>query len=205
MSYPEKCFDLAIVDPPYGLGEQITRGGGNHMKFKNFEEINQWDKAPCPMYFHHLFRVSKNQIIWGGNYFHLPPTRGFVVWDKMQHLENFSQAEYAWTSFDCVAKVFRFRQAGCFGEKKIHPCQKPVKLYKFLLNSFAQPGDKILDTHVGSGSSRIASYALGFDYTGFESHLRHYQDQEDRFEEFKKELDRKDRAFTTQYVQQGLF
>ena len=121
--------------------------------------------APKPEYFQELFRVSKNQIIWGGNYFDLPPTRGFVVWDKKQPFENFSRAEYAWMSFQVVSKIFEFdnRTGG-----KIHPTQKPVKLYEWLLYHYAEPNDKILDTHLGSGSIGLACHDKGFDLTACE-------------------------------------
>jgi site-specific DNA-methyltransferase (adenine-specific) len=166
--YPDKFFDLAVVDPPYGLGKKLTDGGGKHLKFKNHKEIQNWDVKPNDEYFTELFRVSKNQIIWGGNYFELGPCRGFIIWDKQQPAPNFSACEFAWTSIDGVSKMFRYRMAGCFGEVKIHPTQKPVDLYKFLLHHFAVPGDKILDTHLGSQSSRIAAYDMGFDFYGCE-------------------------------------
>lgn len=165
---PDKAFDLAIVDPPYGLGTKLTRGGGQHLKFKNHKEIENWDIAPTQAYFDELRRVSKNQIIWGGNYFDLPPCRGFVIWDKQQSVPNFSACEFAWNSIDGVSKIFRYRQAGCFGETKIHPTQKPVDLYLFLLDMYAKPGQRILDTHLGSGSSAIAANNLGFEFVGME-------------------------------------
>jgi site-specific DNA-methyltransferase (adenine-specific) len=165
---PDKAFDLAIVDPPYGLGTKLTRGGGQHLKFKNHKEIENWDVAPTPEYFDELRRVSKNQIIWDGNYFDLPPCRGFVIWDKQQSVPNFSACEFAWNSIDGVSKIFRYRQAGCFGETKIHPTQKPVDLYLFLLDLFATTGQRILDTHLGSGSHAIACNNLGFELTACE-------------------------------------
>lgn len=187
--YPDKYFDLAIVDPPYGLGKKLTDGGGNHLKFKNFKDIQQWDVAPRSDYFTELFRISYDQIIWGGNYFdNLGPTRGFVIWNKMQSVPNFSACEFAWTSFDCPSVMFSFRQAGCFGETKIHPTQKPVDLYKYLLNKFSVPGSKILDTHLGSGSSRIAAYDMGFDFTGFEIDKDYFDAQEKRFRQYKAQL-----------------
>ena len=122
--------------------------------------------------------MSKNQIIWGGNYFDLPPTRCFVCWDKVQPWENFSQVEFAWTSFDYPAKLFRFdNRTG----DKIHPTQKPVELYAYLLKTFAKKGDRILDTHLGSGSSRIATYKLGFDFYGCEIDKDYLDSMEERF------------------------
>lgn len=173
--FPDKYFELAIVDPPYGLGKKLTRGGGNHLKFKNFKEIEKWDVVPEEIYFQELKRISVNQIIWGGNYFKLGTTRGFIIWDKLQSVPNFSACEYAWTSFDRPSTMFSYRQAGCFGEKKIHPTQKPVDLYKWLLNNYAQPGHKILDTHGGSFSSVIACLEMGFDYIAFEIDEEYYQ------------------------------
>lgn len=166
--YPDGYFQLAIVDPPYGLGKKLTEGGGSHLKFKNHKEIQNWDVVPQKEYFDQLFRISQNQIIWGGNYFNLQPCRGFIIWDKLQSVPNFSACEFAWSSFDTVSKIFRYRQAGCFGEKKIHPTQKPADLYKFILHHHAKPGDKILDTHLGSGSIAIACHDYGFDLTACE-------------------------------------
>lgn len=195
--YPDNFFDLAIVDPPYGInatdmnmGSHPTRsrkdgfGSGPAVstavkmkgrlntgsgKLKN-RILNRssfgWDNSiPTPEYFSELARVSKNRIIWGGNYFPLPPTRGIVCWNKMQPWENFSQWEMAWTSFDKPAALFSYSNTGgANSEEKIHPTQKPVELYRWLLHRFAQPGMSILDTHMGSQSSRIAAYNMGFDY-----------------------------------------
>lgn len=182
--YEDKFFELAIVDPPYGLGKKLTDGGGRHLKFKNHKEIQDWDVAPSQEYFNELFRVSKNQIIWGGNYFDLGPSRGFIIWDKQQSVPNFSACEYAWSSIDGVSKIFRYRMAGCFGEQKIHPTQKPVDLYKFLLHHFAVPGDKILDTHMGSQSSRIAAHDMGFDYYGCELSEKYFHMGNKRFAQY---------------------
>ena len=149
------------------------------------KKILAWDVAPKDDYFQKLFRVSRNQIIWGGNYFSLPPARCFVVWDKTIP-ENFtmSMCEYAWTSIDGNAKMFRKPPNGpANGEKRIHACQKPVSLYTWLLKKFAKPGDKILDTHVGSASSLIACHKAGLEYWGFEIDPVYY-------EAAKKRLDR---------------
>ena len=184
---PDKYFDLAIVDPPYGINspnmnmggnrgyistaERLRKGrlnaGGGKLKDRALQKMAiEWDyKTPSPRYFKELFRVSKNQIIWGGNYFKLSPSRCIVVWDKKQPWDNFSQVELAWTSFDYPAKIVRIGVVGGKNEKlKIHPTQKPVDLYAYLLKTFAKEGDKILDTHLGSGSSRIAAFKLGFDF-----------------------------------------
>jgi len=192
--YPDKYFDLAIVDPPYGInatnigatpnqrrsGLQRLNGGGGKLKNRvlNTAKKIEWDDAiPDQDYFNELFRVSKNQIIWGGNYFPLPPTRCVICWDKCQPWENFSQIELAWTSFDMPAPLFRFdnRTGG-----KIHPTQKPVALYKWLLDKYAKPNDKILDTHLGSGSIAIACHDYGFDLTACELDKEYFDKAMDR-------------------------
>ena len=192
MNYMRKCsdkqFNLAIVDPPYGIQELTGRkAAGGKGKLKNrllnrtAKRFNQWDKAPSKEYFVELFRVSENQIIFGGNYFMLPPTRGFIVWDKCQPFPSFSACEFAWTSFTNPAKIFHFdnRTGG-----KIHPAQKPVALYKWILSHYAKAGDTILDTHFGSGSSRIAAYDMGFDFIGTEIDTEYFEMQEKRFKEY---------------------
>jgi site-specific DNA-methyltransferase (adenine-specific) len=160
-SKPDKCYDLAIVDPPYGIGDKFKGGKTGKM---NFNEIvnKDWDKVPTTEYWEQLFRVSKNQIVWGGNYFPLPPTRCFIVWDKIIS-EDFSlaMAELAWTSFDKLAKIVRMPTPKDGG--KIHPTQKPVKLYRKLLLYFAERGMKILDTHGGSMTIAKACEIEGFD------------------------------------------
>lgn len=145
------------------------------------KDIRHWDVAPSKDYFNELARVSKNQIIWGGNYFDLPPTRCFLIWKKLSISENFSMAmcEYAWTSFNDNAKIF-----ACVPQDKnrFHPTQKPVALYTWIFNRYAKSGDKILDTHLGSGSSRIAAYDAGLDFVGFELYEPYFKKQEERFE-----------------------
>lgn len=171
---PDKFFDLAVVDPPYGIGISSNPVRQIHKK-KN------WDSAiPDKQYFDELFRVSKNQIIWGGNYFNLPPSQGFYIWDKKQP-EKFSLAmcEFAWSSMQQPAKIWSF---SVLKEKnKIHPTQKPIELYKWLILRNAKKGDKILDTHLGSGSSRIAAYKLGFDFYACELDKDYFYAQEERF------------------------
>lgn len=154
----------------------IKRTGGYAAKYG--EDIQHWDYAPPPEYFDELFRVSKNQIIFGGNYFDLPPARCFIIWDKMNISETFSMAmcEYAWTSFhDKNAKLFRCTPQGTVNEERFHPTQKPVRLYEWILRMFAKPGDRILDTHAGSASSLVACYRQGFDFMGFEIDEGYYQ------------------------------
>jgi site-specific DNA-methyltransferase (adenine-specific) len=215
--YPEKFFDLAIVDPPYGINatkmkmgihpnrkldgypgistavkirQRLNSGGGKlKSRFLN-NSIIDWDnETPSSEYFFQLFRISKNQIIWGGNYFNLPPCRCFIVWNKNQPWENFSQAELAWTSFDSPSKVFTFSNRGGNNEdKKIHPTQKPVELYDYCFSRFCSEGMKIIDTHLGSGSSRISAYKSKLDFTGFEINKLYFYDQEKRFEAFKSKL-----------------
>ena len=212
--FPDKFFDLAIVDPPYGDGSQTVnverererereqywnRFGGRFDKYKGIEnrgkvgeevrkKIISWDYAPNEEYFKELFRVSKNQIIWGGNYFSLPPTRCFLIWEKTNVPENFTMAmaEYAWCSIQGNAKIFKYSAVG--QEGRFHPTQKPIELYQWILSKYAKQGDKILDTHLGSGSSRIACYNGGFDFWGYEIDKEYFEKQEQRFETHTSQL-----------------
>lgn len=211
--FPDKHFDLAVVDPPYGDALQdsqsvkvererervgqplrfhggdrwdryaipVTRTGGTWAT-KYEKKIAAWDVAPTQEYFDELFRISRNQIIWGGNYFNLPPTRCFLIWKKLTISESFSMAmaEYAWTSFNGNAKVFEFAPQGN-KERRFHPTQKPIELYDWIFANYAKPGDKILDTHLGSGSSRIAAYKAGLDFTGYEIDENYFRLEEERF------------------------
>lgn len=149
-----------------------------------------WDVAPAQEYFDELARVSKNQIIWGANYFGLPPTRCFLVWRKLSISENFSMAmcEYAWTSFNDNAKLFECAPQGSKGAERIHPTQKPIALYKWILKNYAKPGDRILDTHVGSASSLIACHKMGFRYVGFEIDSTYYTMALERLERERSQL-----------------
>jgi site-specific DNA-methyltransferase (adenine-specific) len=189
---PDNYFELAIIDPPYEIADNPSRHGGsgagklkNRILNKSAKKFKEWDKAPDKLYFDQLFRVSKNQIIWGGNYFDLPPTRGIICWDKIQPWENFSQIEYAWTSFKVPAKLYRYdnRTGG-----KIHPTQKPVALYKWQLQTYAKQGDKILDTHSGSLSIGIACHDLGFELTAIEKDKDYYESAKQRLIEHQKQL-----------------
>jgi site-specific DNA-methyltransferase (adenine-specific) len=179
---PDKAFELAIVDPPYGINwmkqVETPNKGKNWKKW----ESKGWDAStPDDLYFQELFRVSRNQIIWGGNYFDLPPTPCLVIWDKIQEFSG-ATFEVAWTSFRSPCKAFRMARCEAYvGINKIHPTQKPVALYEWLLTNYAKQGDKILDTHLGSGSSRIACYNLGFDFVGCEIDEDYFKAQEERF------------------------
>ncbi len=188
--FPDKYFELAIVDPPYGLGDKLLIGGKNgHLKFSQQYQDAKWrDVVPDQSYFIELFRVSRNQIIWGANYFDLRTYRCPIVWDKLQPVDNFSAIELAWSSFDEPSKIFKLRQAGFIGQPKIHPTQKPVALYKWLLKNYAKEGDKILDTHLGSGSSRIAADQMGFDFWGYELDKDYFDASVKRFNQYKSQL-----------------
>ncbi len=184
MEYMKTCsdnaFNLAIVDPPYGLPKRSAQWSGK-LKNRKIQEmhIKGWDIPPDKNYFDELFKVSKNQIIWGGNYFYLPPNRGFIVWDKKQPWPNFSACEYAWNSIDGVSKMFVYDNRQ---DTKQHPTQKPIKLYEWLLDNYAKKGDRILDTHLGSGSSAIAAHRMGFDFVGCEIDKNYFQAAQRRFD-----------------------
>ena len=199
--YPDKWFDLAIVDPPYGIGENGQRnvtGDRPTAKWKNpkSQHYVTFDDSEIPTaeYWQELFRVSKNQIVWGGNYFteYLPPSKGWIVWDKQADIkEHLSMCELAWSSFDRKCNKFEYLWAG-FKKKhqveRIHPTQKPVDLYAWILLHYANEGDLILDTHVGSGSSRIAANKGGFNFVGFEINPIFYEAQEKRYQTFISQL-----------------
>lgn len=175
---PDKAFDLAVVDPPYGIDTKMQRKRKTKRTntfFRHYENNGWVDIAPPAEYFDELFRVSRNQIIWGGNYFSLPPCRGFIFWDKQNPVPNYSDGEYAWTSFDVPAKRFLYGYTNVINyETRIHPTQKPIKLYEWLITQYAKPGQRILDTHLGSGSSAIACNNLGFDLIGCELDPNYY-------------------------------
>ena len=169
--YPDNHFDLAIVDPPYGIDwMNQVQNPNTKANWKQYEN-KKWDKnIPEKEYFDELFRVSKNQIIWGGNYMieHLHSTPCLIIWDKMQEFSG-AVFETAWTSFTSPSKAFRMSRASAYcNQNKIHPTQKPVSLYEWLLMNYAKKGDKILDTHLGSGSIAFACHNLGYDLTACE-------------------------------------
>lgn len=179
--FPDGYFELAIVDPPYGISinHNIGRRKGN--KHSDYAPVKWDNQPPSEEYFKELFRISKNQIIWGANYFSMPPTKCFIVWRKPQISEHvsFSMLEYAWGSFDSTSKEW----IGMSNEPdRIHPTQKPVALYRWLLQNYANPGDKILDTHTGSASSFVAAYEMGFDYIGFEIDEDYYKAAQERID-----------------------
>lgn len=190
---PDDYFNLALADPPYSYGNDDTiakRGRFCHGRFERYRNINgtnididAWDKKPEDDFFTELFRVSKNQVIWGANYFDgMPATRCFIVWKK-QIPENFSFAmcEYAWTSFQGNAKIVEFSQIGRGKNKRWHPTQKPVELYAWILRNYANSGDKIFDPMMGSQSSRIAAYKMGYDYVGCEIEKLYFEKGNERF------------------------
>ena len=190
---PDKALELAIVDPPYGIGES---GATNHTRgklaiAKNYKPFSGNDKEPPPPeYFSELQRVSKNQIVWGANHFMQNIAKGspcWIVWDKVTGDSDFADCELAWTSFKTTVRKFQFQWSGMpqgdmkNKELRIHPTQKPVKLYQWLLKSYANPGDRILDTHLGSGSSAIAAHYAGHDFVGCELDKDYYEAALKRF------------------------
>lgn len=182
--YPDKYFDLAVVDPPYGI-ENAFSASSRIRKYGQMKTVNE--EKPQLGYFEELFRVSKNQIVWGYNHLSniLPATKEFIFWYKHQPVTSYSGGELAWTSFKKTAKCFDYPFFGGIGADKdgrIHPTQKPVALYTWIFQNYAKPGDKILDTHLGSGSSRIAAHEQGLDFVGFEIDKQYFDLQEERFE-----------------------
>lgn len=185
-SLPDKAFDLAVVDPPYGISINHNMGRRKGDKPSEYKKV-VWDSEPPEKeYFDELFRVSKNQIVWGANYFQMPPTKCFIVWRKPQISEDvsFSMVEFAWTSFDQTAKEWIGMSAEA---DRIHPTQKPVAL-AWIYSRYAKIGDKILDTHLGSGSSRIAAYDAGLDFVGCEIDPDYFKAEEERFEAHSAQL-----------------
>jgi site-specific DNA-methyltransferase (adenine-specific) len=183
--YKDNYFDLAIVDPPYGLGDKTTNGGSLKNTSARWNN-HKWDDAiPTDKYFKELKRVSKNQIIWGANYFSLCKYRCVLVWHKNIYVPTMSEIEIAYTSFD---KPCKFVKLNCINKKRIHPTQKPVKLYEWLLMNYAKEGDKILDTHFGSGSIAIACHNLKYDLTACELDKEYYEAAMERIEKHKQQL-----------------
>jgi site-specific DNA-methyltransferase (adenine-specific) len=198
--YPDKFFDLAVVDPPYGIGMGASLNVNSKTKFID----KKWDtEIPTNEYFDELFRVSKNQIIWGGNYYPYLWQKGckaFICWNKLNHHDNRADVEMAWTSFNKLAKYVEYMWDGNrYGTKgniqgvgkptiRIHPTEKPVYLYEWILKEFAEQGNLILDTHLGSGSHRIAATKSGFDFVGSEIDKDYFEAQEARFKDFVSQL-----------------
>ena len=189
-NYPDKFFDLAVVDPEYGIDSANMQMGKGIKKW----DKKDWDKTPVnERYFIELFRVSKRQIIFGGNYFNLPLTGGWIFWDKDRQKDvSFSDGELAWTSFLNTIKTIKVKYDGFLGADiggKIHPTQKPIKLYDNIYKRFIYEGGKVLDTHLGSGSNRIAADKAGnIDFTAFELDKDYYEGQEKRFKNYKQQL-----------------
>ena len=197
--YEDNYFDLAIVDPPYGIdADKNAHKNGVNCKANGFAEykLSEWDSnIPDANYFKELFRVSKEQIVWGGNYMtdFLPPSMCWLLWDKGQRNFSFADGELAWTSFNKALRIFEMpRGTALFDAKnnggKVHPTQKPVKLYEWLLMNYANEGDKILDTHLGSGSIAIACHNLGYELTGCELDKDYYEAAMKRINEHKQQI-----------------
>jgi len=194
--YPDNYFDLAIVDPPYGIerfkkcseadvsGATTTKSRRIAERFQRMETVNN-DK-PSDEYWSELFRVSKNQIVWGANNFELPPSEYFLCWNKQQAMPNFATLEYAWVSMGLKkpAKLFTYSIHKHNQVDKVHPTQKPIPLYDWIFKNYAKQGMKILDTHLGSGSSRISAYKAGLDFTACELDTEYFNAQDARFKEF---------------------
>jgi site-specific DNA-methyltransferase (adenine-specific) len=191
--YPDKYFDLAVVDPPYGIDVNMNAGRKKDTKSKK-RAIKKWDtETPNAEYWQELFRVSKNQIVWGANYMteYLPIKMGWIFWDKCVAAGcSFSDGELAWTSFDKALKKAVIPYSGFIGMEgeKFHPTTKPIKLYDWIFKNYAKEGDKILDTHLGSGSSRISAFKAGLDFTACELDADYFAAQEKRFKEFTAQI-----------------
>jgi site-specific DNA-methyltransferase (adenine-specific) len=178
--YPDKYFDLAVVDPPYGIDRNNMQMGNSKINKDN----KQWDSnIPNEDYFNEIFRVSKNQIIWGGNYFPLPNSQYFAIWDKGETMygRDFAECEYAWVR-NGGTRIFKLSPNQ---PDRFHPTQKPIALYEWIFTNYAKEGMKILDTHLGSQSSRIAAYKAKLDFIGFELDKEYFEQGNQRFEEFK--------------------
>ena len=188
--FPDNYFELAIVDPPYGIGEGSKKIHSRHKSQLKYT-AKDWDYLiPTPEYFKELFRVSKNQIIWGANHFIENINKNsscWLFWDK-DGFGDFADGELAWTSFKTAVRKYKFTWNGFrkqMPQNRIHPTEKPYNLYKWQIENFAKEGDKIIDTHLGSGSSRIAAYDMGFDFWGYELDAEYFEAQEKRFNNFK--------------------
>ena len=193
--YPDNHFELSIVDPPYGLGDRLIKGGakggmGSLRKLADNKIVNWDNETPNANFFKELQRVSKSQIIWGGNYFidYLNSTDGLIIWDKMNGTNPMADAEIAWQNIKGTTRIFRWHHFSGGKTNKIHPTQKPVALYKWLLTNYAQTGDKIVDTHLGSGSIAIACHELGFELTACELDAEYYEAAHKRFKQQTAQL-----------------
>jgi len=191
--YKDNHFDLAIVDPPYGINASL--GVGLHSRRKFQKEKKEWDnETPKQEYWDELFRVSKNQIICGANYFleYLYSSKSFICWIKNNPAPNFAQAEFLWTSTNVNGKVYdsgkQIQHEIMWEGGSIHPTQKPVKLYEWILMNYAKEGNKILDTHLGSGSIAIACHNLGFDLTACELDKEYYNSAMKRIKQHQAQL-----------------
>jgi site-specific DNA-methyltransferase (adenine-specific) len=183
---PDKCIDLVLTDPPYGIGDKFK--GGVNSKLNKFNNIvnKGWDEAPSEEYFNEILRVSKNQIIWGGNYFNLLPTRCFLVWDKMISFDfSLAMAEYAWTSFDKLAKIYKMASEKQFRE---HPTQKPLKLFEMILRDYSNENDLILDCFSGSGTTAVACHNLKRNFICIEKDYDYWKASVERLENAKAQL-----------------
>lgn len=194
---PDKYYSLGIIDPPYGINVKATTGQGKHYRSNKYDNVD-WDiDSPSQEYFDELFRVTKNQIIWGANHFisKIPYNSScWLVWDKDNGKSDFADCELAWTSFKSSVRKFKYRWHGMLQEnmrdkiKRIHPTEKPESLYVWILENYAQSGDSILDTHLGSGSIALACYRLGYSLTGVEINHNYYVKSIDRFKELSKQI-----------------
>ena len=185
--FPDKYFEMALVDPPYGININMNIGLKKGHKKKRLQK--NWDKsAPSKEYFDELFRISVNQVVFGGNYFSwLPSSKSFIIWDKGECMygRSFAECEFAWTSFNDSARIKKMSPTDM---NRIHPTQKPIALYEWILSRYAKPGDKILDTHVGSASSLIACHRMGFDFVGFEIDPDYFRMASERLEAERSQI-----------------
>lgn len=199
--YPDKYFDLAVVDPPYGLQfESVSKSMYTHNSSgkwkkpidKNYKRKDWDNNVPTKEYFDELFRVSKNFIIWGANYFDLPPCKGLIVWDKLRPEDfSLSQGELAYTSLGNRMAIFKYLWNGFQKqkpEKRYHPTQKPLALYEWIFANYSEPGQRVIDTHLGGGASRIAAHKYDLHFTGFEIDEEYFLAQEDRFQSYQIQL-----------------
>ena len=183
---PDKCIDLVLTDPPYGIGNKFK--GGTNSKLSKFNNIvnKGWDHAPSEEYFNEILRVSKNQIIWGGNYFNLAPTRCFLIWDKMISFDfSLAMAEYAWTSFDKLAKIYKMPSEKQFRE---HPTQKPLKLFEMILRDYSNENDLILDCFSGSGTTAVACHNLKRRFICIEKDYDYWKASVERLENVQAQM-----------------